>query len=78
MKNPESNFTMYECLGHPTKQMMDAWIKGIKDPMTDPKWRMKQRLKRFVKRLISIAKRAFVMTAVWMIVVNIIKLLKDD
>ena len=78
MENPEFNFTMYECLGHPMKQMMNAWIVGIKDPMTDPKWRRKQRLKRFIKRLISFAKKAFVVAAIWMTVVSIIKLLKDD
>lgn len=73
----DKDFTMYECMGQPMKQMMDAWLDGVRDPMTDPKWRRKQRIKKFFRRLVLVLKWASIVSIIGVVVSLIAKILND-
>lgn len=64
---------MYEYMGEPIKQCVDAWLNAVRDPMTDPKWRRKQRLKRIWRRVVSIFKIAVTATVIWVILRSVIR-----
>ena len=64
---------MYEYMGEPIKQCVDAWLNAVRDPMTDPKWRRKQRLKRIWRRVVSIFKIVVTATVIWVILRSVIR-----
>lgn len=68
---------LYEYTGEPVKQCMDAWLNCIRDPMTDPKWRRKQRLKRIWRRIVSIFKMVAVTTVIWTTLRIVIKTIRN-
>lgn len=68
---------LYEYTGEPVKQCMDAWLNGIRDPMTDPKWRRKQRLKRIWRKIVSIFKPVAVITLMWAILRLVTKVVRN-
>lgn len=74
----DMNFTMYECMGQPVKEMMAIWLSAVRDPATDPKWRRKQRIKRFFIRLVSGFKLASIVFVVGLIVSLVVKTVKGD
>lgn len=50
----ENKNNLYENMGDPAKSITGAWISGIQDPATDPKWIRKQRMERLFRRFLKL------------------------
>lgn len=75
--NDPTKIGMYECMGSPVKGCVDSWIDAIRDPMTDPRWRRKQRLKKAWSYIVSILKKVAIGLIGLMVLKTIVKVIRN-
>lgn len=75
--NDPTKIGMYECMGGPVKECVGSWLNAIRDPMTDPRWGRKQRLKKAWSYVVSILKKATIGLIGLMVLKTIVKVIRN-